>query len=204
MGDFVELSPAQADCPIFPTPDISRLPVYRAIPSDVTMAAPALAGLAIAANVFQVISFSDTVFRAGRSLYELFDRIRSASRNVGLLLLEFRALLSVIASVRMVITEHASSPFAQDYGYMLSDVNAVLTLVEQDFRHLKGFLLQYTGFSPGGWLSRMQSNIFWGFKDSEIEASRHRLARYTQSLTAAMSVTGRYAIQIAHKLLSRY
>jgi hypothetical protein len=92
----------------------------------------------VAANAFQVVGFADTVFRVGRALYELFDKGRSASSNVALLLLELQALLSVVASVRVFITEYSASTFAQDDGQTLSSVHTVLTLIEQDFRHLRG------------------------------------------------------------------
>ena len=151
----------------------------------------ALDHLSVAANVFQVINFADTVFHAGKTLYELFDKARSASRNITLLLLELQALLSVVAYVQVVITEHASSPFAQDDGHALPNVRAILTLIEQDFLYLRGLLEQTVRSRHEGWLSLLQSNVRWALKDHDIAAARHRLARYTQNLNAALSVSGR-------------
>ncbi|PVI04943.1 hypothetical protein DM02DRAFT_668655 [Periconia macrospinosa] len=151
----------------------------------------ALDNLSVASNVLQVISFADTVFRVGKNLYVLFDNARSASRNISLLLHELQALLSVVASVYVVITEYASSPFAQDDGHTLPNVHTILTLIEQDFRHLRGLLGQTVSSGREGWLSSLQSNVRWALKDHEIATSRHRLSQYTQNLTAALSVLGR-------------
>ena len=151
----------------------------------------ALDNLSVAANVFQVISFADTVFRTGKSLYELFDKTRSASKNITLLLLELQALLSVVAYVHVVITEHASSPFAQEDGHTLPNVHTILTLIEQDFLHLKGLLEKTVRSRHEGWLSLLQSNIRWALQDHDIAAARHRITRYTQNLNAALSVSGR-------------
>jgi hypothetical protein len=151
-----------------------------------------LENLSVCANVFQVIGFADTVFRVGKSLYELCDNARSASRNIALLLLELQALLSVMVSVRVVIMEHASSPFAQDDGHALPDIQTILTLIEHDFRHLKELLGLTVGCKRENWLASVHRNIQWALKDHEIMASRHRLAQYTQNLTAALSTIGRY------------
>ncbi|CAO2658641.1 Nn.00g063640.m01.CDS01 [Neocucurbitaria sp. VM-36] len=151
----------------------------------------ALDHLSVAANVFQVINFADTVFHAGKILYELIDKARSATRSITLLLLELQALLSVVAYVHVVITEHASSPFAQDDGHALPNVHAILTLIEQDFLYLRGLLDQTARSRHEGWLSLLQSNVRWALKDHDIAAARHRLARYTQNLNAALSVSGR-------------
>lgn len=142
--------------------------------------------LLLTANVFQIVGFADTVFRVGRDLYELFDKARSASKDVMQLLLELQALLCFIATVRKFITEYASSPFALDDRQPLPNLHTILTLIEQDFRHLKGLLAQTVGSGIGGWFK----NILWALKDGEVEASRHRLARYTQNLNDVMSVTG--------------
>ncbi|KAF2874252.1 hypothetical protein BDV95DRAFT_327923 [Massariosphaeria phaeospora] len=150
-----------------------------------------LASLSVASNVLQVISFADTVFRTGKTLYELLDKARSASRNIVLLLLELQALLSVIASVRVVVDEHASSPFAQEDGHTMPNIGIILTLIEDDFSHLKGLLVQTAGSGRESWFSLFQSNIQWAFKDHDIAAARHRLARYTQNLNATLSVLGR-------------
>jgi hypothetical protein len=152
----------------------------------------ALETLSVASNVFQIIGFADTVFRAGKSLYELFDKARSASRNIAWLLIELQALLRVVAHVRVVIAEHASSPFAQDDGHTLPNVEIVLTLIEQDFRHLTGLLGQTVGSGSEGWLSLLQRNIRWALNDHQIAASRQRFAQYTQNLTLALTVSGRY------------
>lgn len=149
----------------------------------------AIAGLSVAANIFQVVGFADAVFRAGKSLYDLFDRARSASRNISLLLQELQALLSVIAFVRVVITEHTSSPFARDDGHTLPNVRTILTLIEQDFRHLRGLLGNIIGSGREGWLSLF--NVRWALNDHEIAISKHRLAQYTQNLNATLSVIGR-------------
>ena len=62
----------------------------------------ALDSLSVASNVLQVVGFTaDMVFRAGKILYDLFDKARSASRNIALLLLELQAVLSVVAYVRV-------------------------------------------------------------------------------------------------------
>jgi hypothetical protein len=151
----------------------------------------ALDNLSVASNVFQVIGFADSVFRAGKTLYELFDKARAASRNIALLLLELQALLSVVAYVRVFVTEHASSPFAQEDGHTLPNVHTILTLIEQDFRHLKALLVQTIGSGREGWFGLLTSNVRWALKDGDIADSRHRLARYTQNLTAALSVSGR-------------
>lgn len=158
----------------------------------------ALDNLSVTANVLQVIGFADTVFRAGKNLYELFDKARSASRNIALLLLELQALLSIVAFVHVVINEHASSPFAQDDGHMLPNVHTILTLIEQDFRHLRGLLGQVAGSTSEGWLSLFGS-FRWALKDHEIAASRYRLAHYTQNLTAALSVSGRYVKSVTKR-----
>lgn len=153
-----------------------------------------LDNLSVASNVLQVVGFADAVFRAGKGLYELFDNARSASRNIALLLLELQALLSVVAFVRVVIIEYASSPFAQNDGHTLPNVQTILTLIEHDFQHLKGLIGQTVGSKLEGLLSLFQSNVRWALKDHEITATRHRLAQYTQNLTAALSVLGRYVV----------
>ena len=89
----------------------------------------ALSNLSIASNIFQTIGFADTVFQVGKNCYELFEKARSASRNIELLLLELQALLSVVAYVRIFITEHASSPFVQDDGHTLPNIHTILTLI---------------------------------------------------------------------------
>lgn len=150
-----------------------------------------LDGLSIAANVLQVTGFADTVFRAGRNLYELFDKARAASRAITLLLFELQALLSVVASVRVFATEYASSPFACDDDHTLANVHTILTLIDQDFRHVGSLLARTVGSGGRGWLSSLQSSILWALRDDEIAASRHRLSQYTQNLTTALSVSGR-------------
>ena len=152
----------------------------------------ALNNLSVAANVLQVIDFAPTVFHAGKVLYELFDKAGSASRNIALLLLDLQSLPSVVAYVRVFITEHASSPFAQDDVHTLPNVNTMLTLIEQDFRLMKRLVVQTVGSGRGSWLSLVTSNVRWALNDHEIAASRHRLAHYTQNLTAALSVSGKY------------
>ncbi|KAF1843155.1 uncharacterized protein K460DRAFT_418272 [Cucurbitaria berberidis CBS 394.84] len=151
----------------------------------------ALSNLSIASNVLQIVGFSDTVFHAGKTLYELLDKARSATKNITLLLPELQVLLSIVALVHVVITEHASSPFAQDDGHTLPNIHTILTLIEQDLRHLRGLLGQSMRSGTEGWFSLLQSNIRWALKDHDITAARYRLARYTQSLNAALSITGR-------------
>jgi hypothetical protein len=151
----------------------------------------ALDRLSVASNVFQVVGFADTVFQAGKALYELFDKARSASRNIALLLLELQALLSVVAFVRVVIAEHAASPFAQDDGHTLPNVHTILTLIEHDFQHLRELLDHTVRSGRDSWLSLLKSNMRWALKDSDVTAAKHRLARYTQNLNAALSVSGR-------------
>ena len=135
----------------------------------------ALDNLSIAANVLQVTGFADTVFRAGKGLYELFDKARSASRNITLLLFELQALLSVVASVHIFAREYASSPFAHDDSHTLTNVYTILTLIDQDFRHVSELLMRTVGSGPRSWLSLLQRNILWALKDDEIAASRQRL-----------------------------
>jgi hypothetical protein len=151
----------------------------------------ALTGLSVAANVLQIIGFADTVFRAGKSLYDVVENARSAARNAPSLLHELQALLSVVAFVRVVITEHASSPFAQADGHTLPNVHTILMLIEQDFRYLRESLSQIVASGSQSWLSTIQSNVRWALKDHEIAVAKHRLARYTQNLSAALSVIGR-------------
>jgi hypothetical protein len=98
----------------------------------------ALASLSVAANVFQVVEFAGTVFSAGKNLYELFDKARSASNNITLLLQELQRLLSIIAYVRIVITEHVSSSFT----HTLPNIHTILTLIGKDFEHLRCILAQ--------------------------------------------------------------
>jgi len=105
----------------------------------------ALNNLSIVSNVLQVVGFADTVFRAGKDLYELFNKARFASRNIALMILELQSLLSVVAHVRVFIAEHGSSPFVQDDGHTLPDVHTILTLIEQGFWHLRGLVIQTVG-----------------------------------------------------------
>lgn len=116
----------------------------------------ALDRLSTAANILQIAGFADTVFRAGRNLYELFVKARSASRSVTLLLFELRALLSVVASVCVFVNEYASSPLARDDTHTLENVYKILALVEQDFRHVRG-LLERIGFGSRGWVAVVDS-----------------------------------------------
>jgi hypothetical protein len=155
----------------------------------------ALAGLSVAANVFQVVGFADTVFRAGKSLYDAFERAQSTPYSIKLLLQELRTLLSIIASVRVFISEYATSPFAQDDGHILPNIRTVLMLIEQDFRHLRGLTGNAAGSRREGWLSLVPTNMRWALKEHEVTSSKHRLAQYTQSLSAALSVVGRYEIK---------
>lgn len=147
--------------------------------------------LSVVSNAFQVVGFADTVFRAGKAVYELFDKARSASRNIALLLLELQALLSVIAFVRVVISEHASSPFATEDRQTLPNIHTILTLINQDFLHLKKLVTQNVTTWNDSWLSLLQNNIRWALQDHDIAAARDRLARYSQNLNTALSAAGR-------------
>ncbi|PSN65835.1 hypothetical protein BS50DRAFT_621632 [Corynespora cassiicola Philippines] len=151
----------------------------------------ALDYLSVAANALQVINFADTVFRIGRNLYELFDKAQSASRNIALLLLELQALLSVVACVRVYIEEHASSPFAQVDGLALPNIRTLLTLIEQEFRHLRALFLQTTSPGQRCWSSYLPSNFKWALRDQAIADARHRFSQHTLHLNAALSVSGR-------------
>jgi hypothetical protein len=93
----------------------------------------ALAGLSVAANVFQIVDFAGAVFSARKNLYELFDKARSASSSITLLLQELQRLLSIVAYIHVVITEHASSPFT----HALPNVQTILTLINKDIEYLK-------------------------------------------------------------------
>lgn len=97
----------------------------------------------------------------------------------------------MVALVRTVIVQLASSPFVQD-GHTLPNVDVILTLIEQDFRYLRGLTGQTVGSGRGGWLLLLKSHVGWALKDDKIAASRHRLAQYTQNLTIALTVSGRY------------
>ena len=119
----------------------------------------AIANLAIASSVLQVVGFADTVFRAGKSLYELFDKARAASRNITLLLLDLQALLFIVVFVRVFVTEHASSLFAQDDGHTLPSVHEILTLIDQDFLYLKRLVLQTTSPGREGWFGNLASKV---------------------------------------------
>ncbi|KAL5355678.1 hypothetical protein BJX96DRAFT_170900 [Aspergillus floccosus] len=152
---------------------------------------PVLDNLSVAANVFQIVSFTDNVFRAGQALYELFNKARAASKNIAQLLLTLHALLSVIAHVRVFITEHASSPFAQEDGQALPHLRTILTLIEQDFRHIRGLLVETMGVGNEGRWSFLLVPLRWVFNEPEIEDARQRLAQYTSHLSAALEVSGR-------------
>jgi hypothetical protein len=151
----------------------------------------ALDNLSIASNVLQVIGFADTVFRAGKDLYELFDRSRNASRNIALLLLDLQAPLSVVAHVRVFISEYASSPFALDDGHTVPNIQTILSLIEQDFRHLRGLVTQSISSRQEGWFSLLPFHLRWALNEHEVATSRQRLGQYVLNLTAALSVSGR-------------
>lgn len=147
--------------------------------------------ISVAANILQLVTFADTVFRTGKSLYDLLDNARLASRSSTLLLHQLQALLSVVAYVRIFITEHASSPYALDDGHTLPNIQTLLLLIEQDFRHLRCLSTEASGSMNAGWFSVLQSNLWWALKDKDIADARQRLSLYTQNLNAALSVSGR-------------
>lgn len=151
-----------------------------------------LNNLSVTANILQVVGFADTVFRVGQSLYEVIDTARQASRNIALLLHQLQALLSVVALVNIFLAEHQSSSFALDDGHVLPNIQTLLLLIEQDFRHLKGILGEGSRSTRAGWLASLQTGLWWALKDKDIADARHRLSQYTQQLTAALSATGRY------------
>lgn len=146
--------------------------------------------LSVAANVLQIIGFSDSVFRIGKSLYELFEKAGDASRNIPLLLLDLQALLSVVTSVRVFVTKCESSPFAHEDCQPLPNIHTILTLIEQEFYYLRGIPTETLRSGRGGWLSLLFTNVRWGLRDYEIADLWHRLAQYTQNLNAALSVSG--------------
>lgn len=152
----------------------------------------ALNNLSVAANVLQVVGFhADTVFSIGQGLYELLDKARLASQTIALLLHQLQALLSVVALVRIVIDEHQQSPFAHEDGHGLPNVQTLLLLIEQDFRHLKSILESTAGPSRFGWLSNLHTSFWWALKDRDVVDARQRLSQYTQQLSAALSAVGR-------------
>lgn len=152
----------------------------------------ALENLSIAANILQVIGFhADTVFCVGQTLYELIDKARLASQTIALLLRQLQALLSVVALVKIVIDEHQHSPFAHEDGHGLPNIQTLLSLIEQDFRHLKDMLDSTTGPSGLRWLSNFQTSFWWVLKDRDVADARQRLSQYTQQLSVALSAVGR-------------
>jgi hypothetical protein len=148
-------------------------------------------GLSLAANVLQVVGFADTIFRAGTNLYELFAKARTASRNVTLLLSELQTLLRVIANIRMFLNEHAASLFANEDSYSLHTVKTILTLIEHDFRLLKNMIAKIVPIRPASWYLTLMNGIRWALDQNEVDSACQRLSRYTSSLTAALSVSGR-------------
>lgn len=151
----------------------------------------ALENLSVCANVLQVVSFADTVFRVGQNLYETVDTVRHASRNISLLLHQLQALLSVVALARIVIGEHQASAFVQDDGHVLPNIQTILLLIERDFQYLKSVLGEAAGSSQLGWLSTMRTGLWFTLKKNEITDATLRLSQYTQQLNAALSATGR-------------
>ncbi|KAH7396823.1 hypothetical protein DE146DRAFT_52241 [Phaeosphaeria sp. MPI-PUGE-AT-0046c] len=152
----------------------------------------ALDSLSVTANVLQVIGFhADTVFCLGQGLYELIDKARLASQTITLLLHQLQALLSVVALVKIVIDKHQHSPFAHEDGHGLPNIQTLLLLIEQDFRHLKSILDTTAGSSQAGWFSTFHTSFWWALKDRDVVDARQRLSQYTQQLSAALSAVGR-------------
>ncbi|KAI8939823.1 hypothetical protein NX059_003561 [Plenodomus lindquistii] len=147
--------------------------------------------LSVVSNAFQVIGFAETVLRTGASVYELFDKARSASKGIAILLLELQALLAVITSVQVVLTQHATSPFVLDDGQAVPNVCAILTLIDHDFTYLRRMIHQSSCSGSNSWFSRLQNNVRWALRDGDVAEAKERLARYTQNLNTALSSTGR-------------
>lgn len=147
--------------------------------------------LSLVANVLQVVNFADTVFCAGKSLYDFIGRYKNFSQGLPRLLLELQSLLSIIAYVRVFVTEYASSPFAHSDGHALPTIGTILTLIEQDFRHLRSLLSDLACSWNDRWISMLVRTLNWGCNEQEIIAARHRLTQYTTNLNAALAVSGR-------------
>lgn len=147
--------------------------------------------LSIVANVLQVVTFADTVFCAGKSLYDFAGRYKNFTQGIPRLLMELQSLLSIIAYVRVYVEEFANSQFACNDGHTLPSISTILTLVEQDFRQLMSLLSEIACNSNDWWLAVIASSLRWARKEEDIAAAQHRLAQYTTNLTAALSISGR-------------
>lgn len=158
--------------------------------------------LSVAANVFQVVSFADAVIRAGTQLYELFTKARAAAQNIANLLAELQALLRVVANVHVLLSEQAASTLSSVDAYSLQTIRTILTLIEHDFRHLKSVIATLVPVQQHTWYARLTSGLRWAVNEREVETACHRLSRYTTNLTAALSVSGRYAVHatLSHSL----
>lgn len=152
--------------------------------------------LSLVANVLQVVNFADTVFCAGKSLYDFIGFYKNFSQSLPRPPLELQSLLLIIAYVRVFVTEYANSPFAHSDGHMLPSIGTILTLIEQDFRHLRSLLSNIACSSNDRWISMLVRTLDWGCNEQEIIAARHRLAHYTTNLTAGLAVSGRWVFNL--------
>jgi hypothetical protein len=150
--------------------------------------------LSVVANVVQVVNFADTIFCAGKSLYDFIGRYKKFSQSIPHLLLELQSLLSIIAYVRIFLTEFANSQFSHTDGQMLPSINSILTLIEQDFRHLRSLISDTMYDTNDRWYTIISSSLKWARKEQDISGARNRIAQYTANLTAALSVSGRYFV----------
>ena len=151
-----------------------------------------MAALSVTANAFAVVGLADIVFRHGKDLYELCERAQSASRSISRLLVELRAVTSIVARIRIFVHDFESSLFALEDSLTLPHIKSILTLCGQEFEILKAIIASTQTRASDGWTTQILKCFKWALDEQSIEQSCQRLQRLSTSLTAALSLNGRY------------
>jgi hypothetical protein len=151
-----------------------------------------MAALSVTANAFAIVGLADLVFRHGRDLYELCERAQSASRSISRLLAELRVVTSIVAHTRIFVHDFESSLFALEDSLTLPHIKSILTLCGQEFEVLTANFVSTQAQASDGWTTQFLKCFKWALDEQSVEQSCQRLQRLSTSLTAALSLNGRY------------
>lgn len=153
----------------------------------------ALVSLSTAANVAAMISLADMAFKTGTQVCDLCFRYQDAPRSISQLVGEIKASTSNIAHARIFLQEFGASAFAVDNGHMLPQIEKILCLLDQEFKHLRKLVPDMMSSSSGGLLNplrRVASRLRWSLDDRAIATSCANLNRLKTDLSIALGITG--------------
>ncbi|KAK1853431.1 hypothetical protein CCHR01_03957 [Colletotrichum chrysophilum] len=157
--------------------------------------------LSLTANIAGVIGLADVVFRNGKELYDLYSRCRNAPAAKAFLLAELLASTSTIAQARIYLDDHQNSTLTATDGHSFPDVKTILTLFGQEFDLLCNMINDSRATFRGGWFNQLTKNFRWAIEEQTIAQSCNRLHRLTNSMIAALSVSGRQNDLVVRKEL---